>query len=70
MLSARVVNIRKLGPGEMLDIYVGRPSPWGNPFRLGPDCTRKEVLAKFRVLVDSQPAFKEEIARGRGRVRG
>ena len=28
-------------------VYVGRPSPWGNPFRAGKDGTREEVIAKF-----------------------
>ncbi len=28
--------------------YVGRPSPFGNPFRIGPDGTRTEVIEKYR----------------------
>ena len=34
-------------------IYVGRPSKWGNPFIIGKDGTREEVVAKYRkMLVD------------------
>lgn len=35
-------------------VYVGRGSPWGNPFVLGPDGDRKTVLKKFcdEVLLD------------------
>jgi hypothetical protein len=29
-------------------VYVGRPTKWGNPYRLGLDGARDEVLAKFR----------------------
>lgn len=29
-------------------IYIGRPSRWGNPFRIGPDGSRAEVIEKFR----------------------
>lgn len=29
-------------------IYVGRPSPLGNPFVIGKDGTREEVIAKYR----------------------
>ena len=29
-------------------VYVGRPSRWGNPYVIGRDGTREEVLAKFR----------------------
>jgi hypothetical protein len=29
-------------------IYVGRPSPFGNPFEIGRDGTREEVIQKYR----------------------
>ena len=29
-------------------VYVGRPSKWGNPFVIGRDGTRDEVVAKYR----------------------
>jgi hypothetical protein len=29
-------------------VYVGRPSPWGNPFEIGKHGTRAEVIAKYR----------------------
>lgn len=32
-------------------VYVGRGSPWGNPFVLGPDGDRKTVIRKFRLEV-------------------
>lgn len=28
--------------------YIGRPSPLGNPFIIGPDGDRDEVIAKYR----------------------
>lgn len=28
-------------------VYVGRGTPWGNPFRIGIDGTRKQVLALY-----------------------
>lgn len=28
-------------------VYVGRPSKWGNPFRIGVDGDREEVIAKY-----------------------
>lgn len=30
------------------DVYIGRPSKWGNPFVIGKDGTRDEVIEKFR----------------------
>lgn len=32
-------------------VYVGRGSPWGNPFKIGPDGDRTEVIERFRVEV-------------------
>jgi hypothetical protein len=33
---------------EPYDVYIGRPSKWGNPFQIGRDGTRDEVIAKYR----------------------
>jgi hypothetical protein len=30
------------------DVYIGRPSKWGNPFAIGRDGTRDEVIEKYR----------------------
>jgi len=40
----RVVNIRK----EKCDVYCGRPSIYGNPFVIGKDGTREQVIEKYR----------------------
>ena len=29
-------------------IYVGRPTKWGNPYKIGVDGNREEVIAKYR----------------------
>ena len=29
------------------DIYIGRGSKWGNPFIIGPDGSREDVISKF-----------------------
>lgn len=38
-----VVNVRN----EDCDVYIGRGSKWGNPFIIGRDGNRREVIAKF-----------------------
>ncbi|MCA9428195.1 MAG: DUF4326 domain-containing protein [Candidatus Omnitrophica bacterium] len=48
------------------DVYVGRPSKWGNPFKIGLDGTREEVIHKYRTwLLEERPdlvaAAKEEL---------
>lgn len=36
-------------------VYVGRPSVYGNPFVMGKDGTREEVVQKFRELIMKLP---------------
>lgn len=38
-------------------IYIGRPSIWGNPFKIGRDGTREEVIEKYRRWIANQPAL-------------
>lgn len=37
------------------DVYIGRPSPYGNPFEIGRDGTRSEVIEKFRDWLLANP---------------
>ncbi len=37
------------------DVYIGRPSKWGNPFVIGKDGTRDEVIAKYAEWIKTQP---------------
>ena len=36
---------------EKYDVYIGRPEKWGNPFSIGKDGTREEVIAKYRTWI-------------------
>lgn len=47
-----IVNIRD---GADYDILIARPSPWGNPFPIGPDCSREEALIRYEVHVRRRP---------------
>lgn len=35
-------------------VYVGRPSAAGNPFRIGIDGAREEVIEKYRPWIEEQ----------------
>jgi hypothetical protein len=37
------------------DVYIGRPGPYGNPFEIGKDGTREEVVEKYAEWVLTQP---------------
>ena len=46
MTKPRVYN-KHHGDAPQDAIYIGRGSPWGNPFVIGRDGPREEVIARF-----------------------
>lgn len=53
------------------DVYIGRPGPWGNPFVIGRDGTRTDVVAKYQAWLEARPALMERARRElAGRVLG
>lgn len=58
----RVLNKKSGAVG----IYIGRPSKFGNPFVIGVDGTRAQVIAKYRKWLLGQPnlvaAARRELA--------
>ena len=46
-------------------VYVGRPSKWGNPFRLENEADRDEILEKYKnwLMADAQQPFREKAKR-------
>jgi len=40
-------------------VYIGRPSKWGNPFVIGPDGTREDVVKKFEEYLMLNPKLME-----------
>ena len=49
------------------DIFIGRPSKWGNPFKIGRDGTREEVIEKYRAWILTRPDLLAEIPTLRGK---
>lgn len=35
-------------------VYIGRPGPWGNPFIIGKDGTRFEIVEKYETWLRRQ----------------
>ena len=66
--NIKVVNRRK----ESFDIYIGRPSKWGNPFVIGKDKdgTREEVIIKYRKWLLSNPVLLKQLPELCGKTLG
>ena len=64
----KVLNANLVGKrSSQSRIYVGRPSKWGNPFVIGRDGTRDEVIAKYRAWIVQQPALMTALHDLRGK---
>lgn len=46
MTEPRVINI-DIEPAPEGSVYIGRPSKWGNPFKVGKDGTLDDVIIKY-----------------------
>jgi len=62
----RVVHCKR----EAYDIYCGRPSPFGNPFLIGLDGTREEVIAKYEAWIQTQPDLLGRLPELKGKILG
>ena len=63
---SKVVHCKR----ERFDVYIGRPSKWGNPFVIGKDGTRTQVIAKYEAWLRRQPALMAALPELRGKVLG
>jgi hypothetical protein len=61
-----VVHCKK----QSYDVYIGRPSKWGNPFMIGPDGDRSEVIRRYRDWIRTQPDLLAALPELKGRVLG
>src|SRR5229473_4079477 len=65
----KVLNARQVGKRPAADrVYVGRPSKWGNPFVIGRDSSRDEVIATYRAWIVRQPALMAALPELRGKI--
>jgi len=44
-------------------VYIGRGSPYGNPFAMGVDGDRDEVCDKYEAMVEADPEKKAQFAK-------
>ena len=65
-MHTKAVNIRH----SHYDIYIGRPSKWGNPFRIGVHGNREQVLEKYQAWLLRQPELLQHLEELRGKRLG
>lgn len=65
-VKTTVVNLKQ----EPYDVYIGRPSKWGNRFIIGKHGDRGGVVAKYREWIRQQPDLLSHLADLRGKRLG
>ncbi len=55
---------------QEFDEFIGRPSRWASPYRIGPDGTRQQVNVKYRHWLIRQPLLLREVQDLRGKRLG
>ena len=55
---------------EPYDVYIGRGSKWGNPFRIGEDGDRQEVIDKYEQWIKTQLQLMAALPELHGKVLG
>ena len=65
-MKTRIVHCKK----ENFDIYIGRPSIWGNPFAVGRHGSREQVIEKYKEHVLQDPLLMARIMELDGKILG
>lgn len=50
-MDTTIVNLKR----AFCDVQICRPGQWGNPFVIGRDGDRAEVIEKYREWIQTQP---------------
>jgi len=56
-MNTKVVHCKK----EPYDVYIGRPSKWGNPYQIGRDGTRTDVIELYKKWIVTKPELMNEL---------
>ena len=59
---------------EAFDVYIGRGTPFGNRFRIGPDGDREECVSRFEAeflaKIKADPSFRRAVEALKDKVLG
>ena len=70
-MTTTVMNIRRATWNDVVNrtqVLIDRRTRWGNPFRIGSDGTREEVIEKYRQWLKAQPELLTDIHVLKGKI--
>lgn len=62
----KIVHCKK----EPYDVLIDRTTPWGNPFIIGKDGTREEVILKYKNWIVKKKSLLNSLPGLRGKTLG
>ena len=65
-MSELVVHSKK----SPYDVYIGRPSKWGNPYAISQRMNRTAVIAKYRDYLLGSPELMNALGELKGKTLG
>ncbi len=63
---SKVVHCKK----AKYDVYIGRPSKWGNPFKISDVMSRDEVIKQYEQYLLNTPSLMNDIHELKDKVLG
>ncbi|WP_235200400.1 MULTISPECIES: DUF4326 domain-containing protein [Pseudomonas] len=75
IINLKITKVSNKDAGDHYDVYIGRGTLWGNPYQMGKEGTRDEVIAKFAYDFEKRflklpEKFDENIEKLRGKTLG
>lgn len=75
VINLKITKVSNKDAGDSYDVYIGRGTLWGNPYQMGKEGTRDEVIAKFAYDFEKRflklpEKFDENIEKLRGKTLG
>lgn len=75
IINLKITKVSNKDNGDSYDVYIGRGTLWGNPYQIGKEGTRDEVIAKFAYDFEKRflklpEKFDENIEKLRGKTLG
>lgn len=52
------------------DVYIGRPSKWGNPYKIGVHGTREQVIQRYKDYIRLRPDLMAALPELKGKILG
>lgn len=69
VIMPTVQNAKLIGQKENRpnSVYVGRPSKWGNPYHIGSDGNRHDVIELYRIMLMRSPELLQDLHELKGK---